>query len=174
MAQTETQHIITIRPALREDVPAILEIYNWAVLHTTATADYETQTLEQRIQWFESRVSKGFPIFVAADSEDQVLGWSSYGPYHTRHGYRFSVENSVYVSHLHQRKGAGRKLLAALIEHARGNNVHAIIASIDSANEASIRLHAAYGFEQVALMKQLIYKFDRWLDVTYMELLLDE
>jgi len=152
-------------------VPAILDIYNHAVLHTTATADYQTQTLEQRNQWYESRVGKGFPVYVATDSEGKVLGWSSYGPYHTRHGYRFTVEDSVYVSHLHHRKGAGRKLLEALIEHARGNEVHAIIAAIDSANEPSIRLHAAFGFEQVALMKELIYKFDRWLDVVYMELL---
>jgi phosphinothricin acetyltransferase len=172
VAQAETNDSITIRPAGEEDVQAILDIYNHAVLNTTATADYQTQNLEQRLHWYRSRVEKGFPVFVAVDSEDKVIGWSSYGPYHTRFGYRFTMEDSVYVSHLHHRKGAGKKLLAALIEHARGNNVHAIIAVIDAANEPSIRLHASFGFQQVGLMKELIYKFHRWLDVAYMELLL--
>jgi len=172
LAQTATKSGIAVRPATLADVPAILEIYNWAVLHTTATADYDTQTLVQRNRWYQSRVSNGFPVFVAEDSAGNVIGWSSYGPYHTRYGYRFTVENSVYVSKDHLRKGAGKMLLDAVIEHARGNNVHAIIASIDSANEASIRLHAAAGFQQVGLMKELIYKFERWLDVAYLERLL--
>jgi phosphinothricin acetyltransferase len=172
MAQAYSQSTINVRAAGPDDVPAILEIYNYAVEHTTATADYLVQTLDQRYEWFRSRVEKGFPVFVAIDSDNNVIGWSSYGPYHTRYGYRFTMENSVYVSHLHQRKGAGKLLLAALIDHARKNNVHAIIAVIDSANQPSISLHTAFGFQQVGLMKQLIFKFDRWLDVAYMELLL--
>ena len=165
--------MITVRHATLEDMPAVLEIYNWAVLNSTATADYRTQTLEQRNLWFEGRVSKGFPVFVAEES-GQVIGWSSYGPYHTRFGYRFTVENSVYVSQNHYRKGAGRILLQAVIDHARESNYHAIIAVIDSANEASIQLHTRAGFTQVGLMKELITKFDRWLDVAYLELLLNE
>ena len=170
MAPT-TPKPISIRPAAPEDVAGILEIYNWAVLHTTATADYYTQTLDQRKGWYESRVGKGFPVF-AAEEAGKVIGWSSYGPYHTRYGYRFTVENSVYVHKDHHRKGVGKALLDAVIDHARGRKVHAIIAVIDAANTASVSLHAGAGFQQVGLMKELIYKFDRWLDVTYMELLL--
>jgi len=158
-----------IRPATRDDLPGILEIYNDAVLNTTATYDYEPRTLEQRAQWFEERQRDGYPIFVAVNEAGRVVGWSALNPFHARKGYQFTSENSVYVAADMRGRGLGKLLLAPLIEGAKQRGLHAIIAAIDADNEASIRLHAAFGFEKVGHFKQTGYKFNRWLDVVYME-----
>ena len=158
-----------IRPATRADLPGILEIYNDAVLNTTATYDYEPRTLEHRTQWFEERQREGFPIFVAVDDSGRVAGWSALNPFHARIGYRFTSENSVYVAVDARGRGVGKLLLAPLIEGAKARGLHAIIAAIDAENEASIRLHAGFGFEKVGHFKQTGFKFGRWLDVVYME-----
>jgi phosphinothricin acetyltransferase len=163
-----------IRPAAENDLPAILDIYNDAVLNTVATADYEPQTLEMRREWFDLRVQKGLPIFVAEDEAGRVVGWSALSPYHGRIGYRFTAETSIYVAADRRGQGIGRALLPPLIEAARQGGLHALIASIDGSNEASIRLHAAFGFEKVGYMKEVITKFGRWLDVVYMERLLSD
>src|SRR5688572_21862326 len=161
-----------VRPATTADLPAILEIYNDAVLTTTATYDYEPRTLEHRVAWFEDHVKQELPVFVAEDDRGRIVGWSSLSSYHARAGYRFTSENSVYVA-AHQRgKGIGKLLLEPLIDAARKQGLHAIIAAIDADNETSIRLHARFGFEKVGHFKKVGYKFDRWLDVVYMELLL--
>jgi len=157
------------RPATHDDLPGILEIYNEAVLNTTATYDYEPRTLEQRRQWFEERRRDDYAIFVAADGSGRIVGWSSLNPFHTRPGYRFTAENSVYVAADERGRGVGKLLLAPLIEAAQGRGLHAIIAAIDAQNEASIRLHAQFGFEKVGHFKQTGFKFGRWLDVVYME-----
>jgi L-amino acid N-acyltransferase len=157
------------RPATHDDLPGILEIYNEAVLNTTATYDYEPRTLEQRRQWFEERRRDDYAIFVAADGSGRIVGWSSLNPFHTRPGYRFTAENSVYVAADLRGRGVGKLLLAPLIEAAQGRGLHAIIAAIDAQNEASIRLHAQFGFEKVGHFKQTGFKFGRWLDVVYME-----
>ena len=158
-----------IRPATRADLPGILEIYNDAVLTTTATYDYEPRTLEHRTQWFEERQRDNYPMFVAVDNAGRVIGWSALNPFHARMGYRFTSENSVYVAADMRGKGVGKLLLAPLIEGAKARGLHAIIAVIDADNEASIRLHAAFGFEKVGHFKQTGFKFNRWLDVVYME-----
>jgi phosphinothricin acetyltransferase len=158
-----------VRPATRADLPGILEIYNDAVLNTTATYDYEPRTLEHRTQWFEDHQRDGYPVFVAVDAGGRVVGWSALNPFHARMGYRFTAENSVYVAADVRGKGIGKLLLAPLIEGAKARGLHAIIAVIDADNEASIRLHAAFGFEKVGHFKQTGFKFNRWLDVVYME-----
>ena len=160
---------MTIRPATTADLPGILEIYNDAVLHTTATYDYEPRTLEHRTQWFEERQRDHFPIFVAVDDTGRVVGWSALNPFHARIGYRFTSENSVYVAADQRGRGLGKRLLAPLLEAARARGLHAIIAAIDATNETSLRLHASFGFERVGLFKETGFKFGRWLDVVYME-----
>ena len=163
---------VNIRPATRADLPGILEIYNEAVLNTTATYDYEPRTLEQRKQWFEERQRDGYAVFVAEDATGRIVGWSSLNPYHARPGYRFTTENSVYIAADRRSQGIGKLLLAPLIEAARKSGLHAIIAAIDAANPASVRLHERFGFKTVGHFKEVGFKFDRWLDVVYMELLL--
>ena len=161
-----------IRPANSDDLPGILEIYNDAVLHTTATYDYEPRTLEHRRAWFDDHAQSNHPIFVAIDPAYRVVGWSSLNRYHDRMGYRFTTENSVYVAADQRGKGIGKLLMPPLIDGARERKLRAILAVIDADNAVSIRLHAAFGFERVGLFKQVGFKFGRWLDVAYMELLL--
>lgn len=162
-----------IRPARREDCPAILEIYNDAVLKTTASYDYEPRTLSHRQEWFDEHQRIGFPIFVAVEA-GRVIGWSALNRYHDRAGYRFTSENSIYIAEDCRGRGVGALLLAPLIESAKKLGLRAIIAAIDGENEASLRLHRRFGFETVGHFKKVGYKFNRWLDVIYMELLLPD
>jgi L-amino acid N-acyltransferase YncA len=161
-----------IRPATHADLHAILDIYNDAVLHTTASYDYEPRTIEHRQAWFEDHVANNLPVFVAVDDSGKVVGWSALNRFHDRKGYQFTVENSVYVAADQRGRGVGKLLMPPLIEGAKSQGKHAILAAIDAQNEASIRLHAAFGFEQVAHLKQVGFKFGRWLDVVYLERLL--
>jgi L-amino acid N-acyltransferase YncA len=163
---------IIVREATRNDLAAILEIYNEAVLNTTATYDYEPRTMEQRIAWYEDHQQHNYPVFIAQNEEGRIVGWSALNPFHARPGYRFTADNSVYVAADQRGRGIGKLLMPPLIEGARRRGLHAIIAAIDTASEASLRLHAAFGFVKVAHLKQVGYKFGRWLDVVYMELLL--
>ncbi len=163
-----------IRPATLGDCPGILEVYNEAVLTTTATYDYEPRTLEHRQDWFGTRKRQGFPILVAVDPSSRVVGWSALNPYHDRVGYRFTVENSVYVASDYRGRGLGSRLLAPLIPAAEARGLHAIIAAIDADNDVSIRLHERHGFATVGRFRRVGYKFGRWLDVVYMERLLME
>lgn len=163
---------MTIRPATHADLPGILDIYNDAVLNTTASYDYEPRTLEHRREWFEDRQRENYPVFVAVDGEGRVVGWSALNPFHARPGYRFTSENSVYVAANQRGKGIGRTLLCPLLEAGKARGLHAIIAVIDADNEASIRLHTEFGFEKVGHFKQTGFKFGRWLDVVYLEKIL--
>ena len=163
---------MTVRPATAADLPGILDIYNEAVLNTTASYDYEPRTLEHRTQWFEERQRDNYPVFVAVEQDGHIVGWSALNPFHARIGYRFTSENSVYVAANRRGKGIGRALLGPLLEAGRGRGLHAILAVIDAENEASLRLHAEFGFEKVGHFKQTGFKFGRWLDVVYLEKLL--
>jgi phosphinothricin acetyltransferase len=158
-----------VRPATRADLAAILDIYNEAVLNTTASYDYEPRTMEHRVKWFEAHEQQRLPIFVAEQPGAGVVGWSSLSHYHDRKGYQFTVENSVYVAAPHRGQGVGQALMPPLIESARSLGLRAIIAAIDAENVASIRLHARFDFVPVGHFKQVGFKFGRWLDVVYME-----
>ncbi|HTG44508.1 MAG TPA: GNAT family N-acetyltransferase [Verrucomicrobiae bacterium] len=166
--------MIEIRRARRHDCAGILEIYNDAVLHTTATYDYEPRTLEHRESWFDDHQRTGLPIFVAVAEGGRVVGWSALNRYHDRRGYRFTCENSVYIAADHRGQGIGKLLLSPLIETAQKLGLRAIIAAIDGENEASIRLHEKFSFETVGRFKKVGFKFNRWLDVIFMEYVLPE
>jgi phosphinothricin acetyltransferase len=163
-----------VRPATTDDLPGILEIYNEAVLTTTATYDYEPRSLEHRVQWFADHQKGGYPVFVAANAAGAIIGWSSLNRFHDRMGYRFTVENSIYVAAHARGKGCGKLLMAPLVDAARERRYRSILAVIDAQNPVSVHLHAAFGFEKVAFLKQVGYKFGRWLDVVYMQLLFSE
>lgn len=161
-----------IRPALAADLPGILEIYNEAVLNTTASYDDEPRTLEHRLAWYQEHVKNNFPIFVADNDQGRLAGWSALNQFHARAGYRFTSENSIYVAADQRGCGVGRLLMPPLVTAARARGLRAILAAIDAENEASIRLHASFGFVKVGCLKEVGFKFGRWLDVVYMELLL--
>lgn len=161
----------TIRPATEADLGAINDIYNYYVGRSTCTYQEEPEPLENRRRWFAHHVAE-HPVIVAL-LNGQVVGWGSLSAYHARSAYRRTVENSVYVHHQFHRRGIGSRLLQELIVLARALGHHAIIAGIDAEQTASVALHARFGFEKVGHMKQIGFKFGRWLDVIYLELLLD-
>lgn len=163
---------VLIRAAERRDVPGILAIYNDAVLHTTASYDDEPSTLAARLEWFEAKERAGLPLIVA-ETGTGIVGWSSFGPFRPWPGYRYTVEHSVYVAATQRGQGIGTVLLPPLIDRARALGLHAMIAGIDATNTPSLRLHRRLGFTQVAHLKEVGFKFDRWLDLVFMELLLD-
>jgi L-amino acid N-acyltransferase len=160
-----------IRFATTDDASAMLEIYNDAILNTTAVYSDEPVTLENRIEWLEGKARDGWPVFVAEDA-GVVLGYSSYGPFRAWPAYLHTVENSVYVHPAHRGQGVGKLLIPPLLEAARDQQMHALIAGIDAENEASRRLHEHFGFEKVAHFREVGFKFGRWLDLTFLELLL--
>jgi phosphinothricin acetyltransferase len=162
---------INIRPATESDLTAINDIYNHYVLHSTCTYQEEPEPLDSRHQWFRHHGPK-HPIIVAA-ADKQVVGWGSLSAYNARSAYRHTVENSVYVDHRFHRHGIGSLLLQELIARARAVGHRVIIAGIDAEQTASVALHAKFSFEKVGHLKQVGFKFGRWLDVVYMELSLD-
>ena len=160
-----------IRPAAEADLVAINDIYNHYVRYSTCTYQEEPEPLEGRRQWFTHH-DEQHPVIVA-EVDGQVVGWGSLSAYHARSAYRRTVENSVYVHHQHHRRGMGSLLLHELIARARRLGHHAILAGIDAEQTASVALHARFQFEQVGHFKQIGFKFGRWLDVIYMELILN-
>lgn len=165
--------MITIRPARETDLPEILEIYNHVILNTTAVYSYEPHTLAMRKAWYDDKVRDDYPIFVAEEA-GRVVGLSTYGPFRAWPAYKYTVENSVYVAADQRNKGIARLLMTPLIGAAQARGYHAIIASIDATNEASLRLHRSFGFEEVAHFREVGYKFGRWLDLKFLELLLGD
>lgn len=161
-----------IRPAEENDLAGILEIYNHAIIHTTAVYNYNAHTLDMRRQWWEEKKLAGQPILVAV-LNNQVLGFASYGPFRAWAAYKYSFESSVYIHPNFQGKGLGKKLVQQLIEVAKKDKVHTLVAGIDAENQASIILHQKLGFEAVGHFKQVGYKFGRWLDLVFYQLLLD-
>jgi len=162
---------VTIRLAEALDLGAINEIYNHYVICSTCTYQTEPETMEARRAWFDSHAEK-HPVTVAVDGGGRVLGWGSLSAFHKRAAYSRTVENSVYVHPEAQRRGIGRALLADLMERASALGHHTIIAGIDAEQEASVGLHAAMGFERVGFLREVGFKFGRWLHVIYMQRML--
>ena len=162
--------MITVRKAAENDLPAILEIYNDIILNTTAVWHNEPHTLQMRQEWFALKKNQGHPVFVA-EKDGSILGLSTIGPFRPWAGYRYTVENSVYVAAESRGKGVAKLLMPPIIEAAKELKLHAIVAGIEASNEASILLHEKFGFKEVAHFKEVGYKFDRWLDLKFLELI---
>lgn len=162
---------IAIRDARETDLGAMLVIYNDAVLTTTAVYDYTPRSSEQQAAWFRAKHEQNLPVLVAEDG-NAVIGFASYGPFRPWPAYLHSVENSLYVAPERRGGGIGSLLLPAVIQRAAGRGLHTMIAGIDAANEASLRLHAKFGFERVALFREVGWKFERWLDLAFLQLML--
>jgi phosphinothricin acetyltransferase len=162
---------VTVRLARRDDLARINDIYNYYVGASTCTYQETPEPMEGRQAWFDRHGAK-HPVTVAEDAGN-ILGWGSLSPFHLRSAYRFTVENSVYVDRDHHRKGIGDIVLADLIARARSIGHRTIIAGIDADQTASIAIHAKHGFVETAHLRQVGYKFDRWLDVIYMQLMVN-
>ncbi len=160
-----------IRDAVSADLPAIRDIFNDAVLNTTAIWMDATVDLANRESWFAARATQGYPILVAIDEADAVVGYASYGDWRPFDGFCNTVEHSVYVRSDQRGKGLGPVLMQALIERAKAGGKHVLVAAIESGNAASIRLHERLGFITTGQMPQVGRKFGRWLDLTFMQLI---
>jgi phosphinothricin acetyltransferase len=161
---------ILLRDATVEDLRRINEIYNHYVVSSTCTYQEEPETLESRLAWFNHH-GPTHPVIVA-ELGGRVVGWGSLSPFRGRSAYRFTVENSVYVDHAERRRGVGLALMEELIARARSIGYRTIIAGIDADQPGSLALHARLGFEPAARLVEVGYKFGRWLDVVYLQLML--
>ena len=159
-----------IRTAAITDLGAIRDIYNYYVARSTCTFQVEPDTEALRLAWFQGR-SPAHPVIVA-EVAGEVVGWASLSPWNSRCAYARSVEASVYIRHDLQRRGIGRALMLELIERARAAGLHTIIGGACTEQTASLELQESLGFKRVACFKEVGYKFGRWLDVAYMQLLL--
>ena len=161
-----------IRPAMMADLPAINAIYNHYVLHSTATYQTEPSTPQQRLAWFEEHDPE-HPVLVMEEAEEgEVIGWGALSRFHPREAFARTVEDSIYLRPEYRRKGLGRAMLGELMVAARGHGHRTIVAVISADQVASVKLHAAMGFTQVGLLREVGHKFGQWLDAAYMQLLL--
>ncbi|WP_334176587.1 N-acetyltransferase family protein [Pseudoxanthobacter sp.] len=164
---------IIVRPAVYADLPAILAIYNDAVVNTTAIWNETPSDLAGRTAWFEERIAAGFPVLVA-DEDGMALGYATYGPFRPHEGYRHTAELSIYVRADLRGRGVGKLLMARLVEEATARGVHVLVGGIEAENESSIRLHAAFGFQNCGVLPQVGAKFGRWLDLLFMARVLND
>ena len=162
-----------LRDAMVEDAEGIAAIYNDAVAHTTAIWNDRQVDTANRALWLVDRQAMGYPVLVAVDTAGAVCGYASFGDWRAWDGYRFTVEHSVYVRKDCRRQGIGRALILALIERARGCGKHVLVAGIEAGNLASIHLHKTLGFQQVGLLNQVGTKFGHWLDLAFLQLILE-
>jgi L-amino acid N-acyltransferase YncA len=163
---------LIVRAATEDDLPAILEIHNDAVRKTTAIFSVHPADLANRRQVLIERQTKGYAFLVATDGEE-LHGYATFGDFRPHDGYFKTVEHSIYVHEAHQRRGVARALMPPLIEAARGIGKHAMVGGIDATNAGSIALHEAFGFEKVGLLPQVGFKFGRYLDLLFMQKILD-
>ena len=161
---------VTIRLATPIDLPAINAIYNYYVTRSTCTYQEEPSTALEREAWFAEHGS-AHPVTVAT-VEDEVVGWASLGSFRARAAYRTTVENAVYVRHDLHGRGIGSALLADSIERAQALGHHSIVAVIDASQPASVALHCKFEFGQVGRLPEIARKFERWLDVIYLQKIL--
>ncbi len=165
-----------IRDATPDDLPELTAIYNALLETTTHEWTEQLHTVEERLEWLAAKQGSGHPALVAVEA-DEVIGWATYGDFRDSArwpGYRFTVEHSIHVREDCWGRGVGRTLIDALIERARSDGKHVIVAGIDSSNTGSIAFHERLGFVEVARMPEIGEKFGRRLDLVLMQRILDE
>jgi L-amino acid N-acyltransferase len=158
-------HIRLVQPS---DAPALCEIYNHAVLHTTATMDTEPRSVEAQMLWIDKHDANPFPAWVAVNTDNVVVGYASLSPYNPKPGYRTTAEVSVYVHHDYQKQGIGRLLLTHLLTEAPNYGFVTLISLITSDNTASLFLHEKLNFHTVGTLTHIAKKFNTWVDVVIM------
>jgi L-amino acid N-acyltransferase len=161
----------TIRLAIPADLPAINDIYNYYVFHSTCTYQLEPETEQDRRIWFEQHAPDKHPVTVA-NLGDAIVGWGALSQFRSRAAYGHTVEASVYLRHDMHRRGIGRALLVDLIARAKAAGHHTLIGGASADQVASLALQESLGFERVGLLREVGFKFGQWLDVVYCQLML--
>jgi phosphinothricin acetyltransferase len=152
---------------------SILSILNDAIVNSTALYDYKPRTPEMMDAWFDAKRRGNFPVIGVVREDSQLMGFASYGTFRAFPAYKYTVEHSLYVARPYRGQGLGKLLLETIIQRARSQDYHVLVGGIDSTNTASIALHERLGFERVATMPQVGFKFGRWLDLYFYQLKLD-
>jgi L-amino acid N-acyltransferase len=157
-----------IRDAGEGDLAGILAIYNEVIATSTAVYSSTPVTLEDRRAWWQARTTQGYPVLVAADASG-VVGFSTFGDFRTWPGYRYTVEHTVHVRSDRRGTGVGQQLVRALFPRASALGKHMMIAGVDAANAGSIRFHERLGFRSAGHLKEVGWKFGRWLDLVFLQ-----
>lgn len=161
--------MLKIRTANKNDLSSITQIYNNAILNTTATFDVEPKSSDEQEDWFEGHTGK-YTVIVAAE-DDVVVGWASLSPWSDRCAYGDTADIAVYIKEGFRGKGIGKKLVAELLKKGPENGLHTAIAKICSENEVSLKMFKKLGFEHIGTMKEVGYKFEKKLDVHLMQII---
>lgn len=161
-----------LRPCTEQQLPEILDIFNEAILFSTALYDYKPRTMDMMFKWYAEKQTGNCPIIGLFDRDDTLLGFATYGSFRVRPAYKYTIEHSVYVRSDKRGLGIGTILLKEIIKIAEINDFHVMIGGIDASNLVSIRLHEKEGFEFCGLIKQSGYKFGKWLDLAFYQLIL--
>lgn len=166
---------VRVRLATHDDVPAITDIYNEAVRHSTASWDLEPLTLRDRQTWLAEKQHTGWPVWVAVhDAAHQpAVGFATFGPFRPKAGYDSTAEHSLYLAPGARGQGVGTVLMRVMIDDARARGLHTLVGCLDAQNTASIAFHHQLGFVQTAQLPQVGRKFGRWLDLVFVQLFLD-
>ena len=151
---------------------AILDIFNEAIVNSTALYDYNPRTLDSMVSWFATKAAQHFPVIGAINEANTLLGFASYGTFRAWPAYKYTVEHSIYIYPEHRGKGIGCALMQQLIAAAMARQYHVMIGGIDVTNTASIALHQQLGFVHAGTIKHAGFKFGRWLDLAFYQLLL--
>jgi L-amino acid N-acyltransferase YncA len=151
---------------------AILAIFNEAIVNSTALYDYKPRTLEMMAGWFEAKQKGKYPVIGIEGDAGEFMGFASYGIFRAWPGYKYTVEHSVYVDARFRGRGIGKRLMQEIIGAAQGQNYHTMVGVIDASNLVSVRLHEAFGFTCCGTIRQAGFKFGRWLDVLFYQLIL--
>lgn len=158
-----------IRQAVENDMQQIMEIYNDAILNTTAVYTYKAQTIEERLLWFQKKKEDNFPVLVF-EEDNVVTGFATFGPFRPFPAYKYTIEHSVYVHKDYRKHGTGTALVKELIKTAGEREYKTIVAGIDAANKNSIAMHEKLGFQYSGTVKKAGFKFGRWLDLAFYQL----
>jgi L-amino acid N-acyltransferase YncA len=150
----------------------ILAIFNEAIANSTALYDYKPRTADMMRTWFETKTKGNFPVIGAEDDDGALMGFASYGSSRAWPAYKYSVEHSVYVDARFRGRGVGRRLLEEIIKAARAQDYHVLIGGIDATNNVSIALHERLGFTPCGVIREAGFKFGRWLDLAFYQLIL--
>jgi phosphinothricin acetyltransferase len=161
----------TLRLATAADLPAINDIYNYYVDRSTCTYQTEHESLAGREAWFAEHSPDKYPVTVV-EHDGRVVGWGSLSKFRPRAAYAPTVEASVYIHHDYHRRGLGRMLLVDLIARARAAGFHSLMGGVSADQTASLALQESLGMVRVAHLKEVGFKFGRWLDVIYLQLML--
>jgi len=161
-----------IRDAVENDLFDILEIYNDAILNTTAIYSYNPHTIDERKQWYKQRKHEGYPILVC-EVNNKVIGFATFGQFRAWPAFKYAVEHSIYVHEKHNNKGIGTLLLKEIIRICNESEYATIVAGIDGLNEKSIKMHKKQGFKYSGRINKAGFKFGKWLNLDFYQLELD-